>query len=565
MGLSAVRRSVIRILSLGFGVFALLATVDGGGFVFAADVPMPVKAAVKAPTTIPSWTGCYFGAQLGVAQSNARWDYDGLNPYNSPDPAGPLFITEENFHQPRAVIGGQAGCNYSVNGPWMVGVEAGWFAAPMNLTRNNGLEAFPGFTGRVKNEISSVSSLTARFGYSVLPDWLIYAKGGYATAYMRLGGNISPSGLEQFTWRDSHWHHGWTVGTGFEHALFRNVTVGMEYNYYSFGTENYFGAQGGLGAANQVRLNANADVHTLMARLNFYNNTSPAAQVASAWSNTGGTFTSFVNSAVKYSSWSGTRGANVFRPTAAEGFRFIRRRRSASITIKRRLTRSKPAPQADTLYAHQGTPGQDGNYSGPVDTQASFNVVMLNFESVRPQFGVLMNLPTGTPFCQTIGDSPASIPTLRGRQLWRRLQYQSHRGLCGWPRPEHCGLVVRGLCLARPFVREGIDVNTAGTGAFALKQYINPGDVVTANFNITTQVETPRFWAIRLHVGVVGHDQRRGSGPRRRQIHSNLTLNTSIDDRWDIATNVSGVSQEKNEINVGGGRWQNRKTPTAMW
>ena len=50
------------------------------------------------------------------------------------------------------------------------------------------------------------------------------------------------------------------------------------------------------------------------------------------------------------------------------------------------------------VYANQGTPGQGATYEGPVDTQASLNATFLNFDSVRPQLGVAVNLPTGTSY-----------------------------------------------------------------------------------------------------------------------------------------------------------------------
>ena len=58
---------------------ALLAAA-GGQPARAAD--MPVKAVAPA-ATVYSWTGCYIGAQVGAVQSNATWNYNGLNPYNA--------------------------------------------------------------------------------------------------------------------------------------------------------------------------------------------------------------------------------------------------------------------------------------------------------------------------------------------------------------------------------------------------------------------------------------------------------------------------------------------------
>jgi outer membrane immunogenic protein len=266
--------------------------------------------AVKAPAAvvIASWTGCYVGAQLGGALSEARWGYNGPNVYNSLPGTDDIARPEEKFRQLKAVIGAQAGCNFHQSGPWLFGVEAGWIATPMDRTQsvNTGHSLAAGFTPSLRTEIGSIASVTGRVGYAVAPDWLVYAKGGYALAFIELRADISPKGYD-LAWSDSNWHHGWTAGAGFEYRLFRNVTIGAEYNFYRFNSAGYFGLQPGLPVENQVYLNAAADVHSFMGRLNFYSGMLPgsSARAAYAQSTAGGQFSSFINSAVKYASWSG--------------------------------------------------------------------------------------------------------------------------------------------------------------------------------------------------------------------------------------------------------------------
>lgn len=546
-----------RGLLAGIAVLSTTQMVPPGS---AADAPMPVKASVVAPAA--SWTGCYVGGQLGGAHSNARWNYNSTNPYNSADPAGPRLVTEEAFREFKFAVGAQAGCNLSYSGPWMLGMEIGWIATPMDKTKNTGIDisAPLGFTGNVRTEISSIVSVTTRVGYSFMPDWLAYVKGGYAGAYIELRGNITPSGFDQFTWNNAHWHHGWTTGAGLEYRLFRNVSVGAEYNYYRFGGLNYFGSQGGLADANQVRLRADAEVHTVMARLNFYAPDSAIARsVANQSGPTGpsGSFSAFATSSVKYASWSGTRGPNVFDPVRGKGDQVF-----SPFTLG--LDYNEPSnfkvemrAKGGYVYTRQGTPGQTATYEGPIDTQTSVNVVLTSFESVRPQFGVAMNLPTGTSYLPNNQRFTRVDPDL--------VEIGSYGA--GFNINPTAGLVIglnqntavsfsAGYAWNGKFVREAIDLNAGGgfgSGAFDLKRWIDPGDVFTANANVTTQIDKLTLlssfaYMSESRVRVDGVD----GGRAGARYNANLTATYQFDEKWALATNASWSFAEKNEIVING-------------
>jgi opacity protein-like surface antigen len=539
-------------LLVGVGISA---TTAGGG-AFAADIPpMPVKASVVAPA--PSWSGCYVGGQVGGAYSDARWNYNSTNAYNSADPAGPRLVTEEAFRQLKPVVGAQAGCNMSYSGPWMLGMEIGWIATPMDRTKNTGIDIFApaGFTGNVRTEISSIVSATARVGYSFMPDWLVYAKGGYAAAYIELRGNITPSGADRFTWNDAHWHSGWTAGAGVEYRLFRNVTVGAEYNYYRFAGVDYFGAQGGVGDANQVRLRADADVHTVMARLNFYDPSAPLAKGVGGFSGPSGTFSSFLTNSVKYASWTGSRGPNVFSSVSGKGDQVYSPFTAGIDYVEANNFKLETRAKGGYVYTRQGTPGQTATYEGPIDTQTSVNVVLLSFESIRPQFGVAMNLPTGTSY-------------LPNNQRFTRVDpdlVEVGAYGAGFNINPTAGLIIgidqntavsfsAGYAWNGKFVREAIDLNAGGGfGAFDLKRWINPGDVFTANANVTKQlgklVLLGSFaYTSESRAKVDGVD----SGRTGAKYTANLTATYQIDDQWALATNASWNFAEKNEIIAAG-------------
>lgn len=555
------------------GLAAVAAPLFGGallsaaGSAFAAD--MPVKAVAPA-AAVYSWTGCYVGAQVGAAQSNATWDYNGLNPYNAVlDPASPFFgaevVPQERFSQWKMLIGGQVGCNWQVNGPWVVGIEAAWNAKAMNISRDNNFPQFTGFSSIVTTEISSIASLTGRLGYAVTPNWLIYAKGGVAFAKIETAGHVSPNGIfDAIIWNDSKWHTGWTVGGGVEYRLFRNVTVGGEYNYYRFGSKDHHGdiPLTGLPPANFVNASVDADVHTFMAKVNFYNGLGIAGQGDADRSRFAGDWSSFVNTTTTYSSWTGDRGSNVFAALGGKGHQVYSPTNIGIDYLQPNAVKVETRVKGGYVYANQSTPGQNATYEGPVDTQASLNATFLNFDNIRPQLGVAVNLPTGTSY-------------LPGQQRFARMDpdlVEIGSYGAGFNVNPTAGFVVglnentamsfsAGYAWQGAFIREGIDLAAGltptgggfGAGAFDLKRKINPGDVFTGNANITTQVGRLVLlgsFAYMSESAVIidGID----SGRAGARYVSNLAANYQIDDRWAIALNGSWSFQEKNEIAIAG-------------
>jgi len=520
----------------------------------AADVPMPVKA---APIVARSWDGCYAGVQLGGAYGRSHWQYggNGDNPFTTGN-GTPILVTQESFQQLKPAVGGQAGCNFSYSGPWMLGMEAGLIATPMDRAQDNNIIFNPttGYSSTVRTEIRSIVSATARMGFSPTQDWLLYAKGGYAAAYIQTSGSVPD--FPQFEFHDSNWHHGWTVGAGFEYRLFRNVSIGAEYSYYRFGEKDYFAAYPVAAPNNPVNLRAGAEVHTAMARMNFYHPDSPAARTAAAHSSPAfrGTFSSFVNTGTQVSGWEGPRGPNVFQPDRGKGYQVY-----SPVAIG--IDYDEPAFKLETrikggyVYTAQRTPGQTAYYSGPVDTQTSFNVVLLNFESIRPQFGVSMNLPTGTAYLPNNQRFTRIDPDLAPVGAYGQgFNINPTAGFVAGLDQNTAVSLSAGYAWQGKFIREGIDVNTPFQGAFDLKQYVNPGDVVTANFNITTQVGNTTIlgsfaYMSESSVTINGVE----SGRAGAKYNSNLTLNTQIDQKWDIATNLTWSFAEKNDINIGNG------------
>lgn len=191
---------------------------------FAAE--LPVKAPPKAAPTAFNWTGCYVGAHFGGSWGNKQLaDSSGILtavgvPSLSEDTGG--FLP-----------GGQIGCDYQMQGNWVIGAQAAASVFTMN-----GERLFPAgdstidFTARA----DWLASATGRIGYARHP-WLFYARGG--VAWVRERYDINGSGLAApFDFAASgDTRTGWVLGIGLEYTLGDNWSADLQYNHYDFGTK----------------------------------------------------------------------------------------------------------------------------------------------------------------------------------------------------------------------------------------------------------------------------------------------------------------------------------------
>jgi outer membrane immunogenic protein len=201
----------------------------GTGVAGAAD--LPVKAPPYVPPPAFSWTGCYFGGNIGGAWAQSNWTDSlfGLNWGNTSDT--------------RFIGGIQGGCNYQFSNPgFVVGVE-GDFDWVGNNGNGRTVTIPAGFprAGDVINLTSNdtrIATLAARFGYGV-DRALFYGKlgGGWV-------GNNGFTVVDQttgaaFVGTNSNTASGWLVGAGIEYAFTNNWTAKVEYDYIGLQSRSF--------------------------------------------------------------------------------------------------------------------------------------------------------------------------------------------------------------------------------------------------------------------------------------------------------------------------------------
>jgi len=206
---------------------ALLAL--GTGIAGAADMPLKAPPVYMPPAF--SWTGCYFGGNIGGAWAQSNWSDSlfGLNWGNTSDT--------------RFIGGIQGGCNYQFSNPgFVVGVE-GDFDWVGNNGNGRTVTVPAGFprAGDVINLTSNdtrIATLAARFGYGV-DRALFYGKlgGGWV-------GNNGFTVVDQttgaaFVGTNSNTASGWLVGAGIEYAFTNNWTAKVEYDYIGLQSRSF--------------------------------------------------------------------------------------------------------------------------------------------------------------------------------------------------------------------------------------------------------------------------------------------------------------------------------------
>ena len=212
----------------------------------AAD--LPVRPAYNPPPVMvapaPTWTGCYVGGNIG-----AGWGRGEITDVNS---GAGVSATNTGF-----VGGGQIGCDYQFAGGFVIGARDMFDGTSLNSGSTFTAGNFVNDTANSKTQW--FNTLTARLGYAVQPNALIYMLGG--GAWTRTTQTITnPAGVQIGQFANNK--GGYVIGGGFEYMFARNWSTFLEYNYMNFGTNSGTTATG-------LPVSLKHDTQTVMAGINY--------------------------------------------------------------------------------------------------------------------------------------------------------------------------------------------------------------------------------------------------------------------------------------------------------
>ena len=235
-----------KLAAISAAIFCLTAPAS------AADIGQRMYTKAPPVTAAKSWTGFYVGANVGYAWLDSHTSF-------SPNDGASTFYTNfvgtppVSFDHSGVTGGFQLGYNWQVSDRWVLGLEADLSLGDLKGSGASiatiAVPAVP-FSTVADSQIEWFSTIRARLGYVATPDLLLFATGGLAIArveqsarYNNLTGSsfisnaidgssvLCASFSTCFAGASSDTNYGWTVGAGFEYALFGNFTLKAEYLY----------------------------------------------------------------------------------------------------------------------------------------------------------------------------------------------------------------------------------------------------------------------------------------------------------------------------------------------
>ncbi|CAL8974104.1 hypothetical protein RHODGE_RHODGE_00974 [Rhodoplanes serenus] len=223
-------------MKLTLGTAALLASLVTGP-ALAADMAarMPVKAPPLAPVPAFSWTGSYFGVNVGYGWGRQRTEFNAG--------FGGLGFGAEERQDVDGVFGGvQGGFNWQV-GQFVLGIENDiQFSGQEGDTLYSLGFGFPGGpvgpTLAANHELRWFGTSRSRLGVTTWNNqMLFYVTGGAAYGQVRSTYDLGVGGFPVASLDTKNTRFGWTVGGGMEWAMAPNWSIKAEYLYLDLGRE----------------------------------------------------------------------------------------------------------------------------------------------------------------------------------------------------------------------------------------------------------------------------------------------------------------------------------------
>ena len=237
----------------------------GWGLAGSAAIAGLLGATQNNSASTGKWSGFYAGGQLGCAFDATKWTFQNVN-VGLPNDFNSAAGQSATFKHNPLRFGGIAGYNFQF-GNVVAGAELtlssglnSQIAGPFNQQPTLESQKFA-------SSIGQIFTATGRVGYLVDPRWMLFAKGGLATANVtaNLQGAAAPATF--YSSSASNRMTGFTLGTGAEYQLTRNWNLGVGYDYYNLGSQTFSVAC--ATCSTPILLGVNPVVHAVQGRLAY--------------------------------------------------------------------------------------------------------------------------------------------------------------------------------------------------------------------------------------------------------------------------------------------------------
>lgn len=221
------------------------------------SVALSAAAVMPAAAQGYNWTGLYFGANAGWANSDMSWVYR--------DPTGALPDRPLNggagggLKSDSGIVGGHLGYQQQF-GQFVLGIE---FAMSGTGAFGNNFGSQPCFNVAFNciGQVKSLTTIGPRVGYA-FNNWMLFVTGGYASGVAETRERNAVTGVGN-AFSTSDRHDGWYIGGGIEYALSKDWIFGLEYQHVSLDKALH------LSTINSEARNIDFESDVIRARLTF--------------------------------------------------------------------------------------------------------------------------------------------------------------------------------------------------------------------------------------------------------------------------------------------------------
>lgn len=226
----------------------------------AAAVAAEESKSSEQSLEVVQWSGIHAGLHGGYGRGRTAWIFPSSGYFNLLP--GDRFAIEPE--------GGLIGGHLLVSrqfGRFVLGVEAAYGRSTLTAARYGAVTPiFP--LDRFQTDVEDMASVSGRLGY-VLGRWQLYAKAGWANAEITQHALSGPPGAGVIASVGGR-RNGGVFGGGAEYRLTPDVSVGLQYDFARFGSDDHASTTTGTPPPQPFNLRGDdVDLHTLTARLSL--------------------------------------------------------------------------------------------------------------------------------------------------------------------------------------------------------------------------------------------------------------------------------------------------------
>lgn len=186
----------------------------------AADLGKPVYKAAPPPPPAYSWTGWYFGVNVGYSWGRAKNDLT----------LGGVGVASESQEMDGVIGGFQSGFNWQT-GIWVLGMESDFQATGQKGSTTYGI---PAVNVVAEHKLPWLGTARSRIGVLASPNVLFYGTAGVAYGQVKSSYTFNaPGPVAALDFKDTR--AGWTAGAGVEGAFGGGWSAKFEYLYVDLG------------------------------------------------------------------------------------------------------------------------------------------------------------------------------------------------------------------------------------------------------------------------------------------------------------------------------------------